>query len=88
MHAKNDALVLKLWFDETKHDNFPAFRLSELRLGGIQRGLEIDLWKTGLIFCIIIKIIKIDENEIKDYKWVKITELDKFIENNKFGSPF
>ena len=35
MHAKNDALVLKLWFDETKHDNFPAFRLSELRLGGI-----------------------------------------------------
>ena len=24
-HVKNDVLVLKLWFDETKHDKFPAF---------------------------------------------------------------
>ena len=32
-HAKNDVLVLKLWFDETKHDNFPSFSTHNVGCG-------------------------------------------------------
>jgi len=34
-HAKNDVLVLKLWLDETKHDNFPAFSTHNVGCGGV-----------------------------------------------------
>ena len=34
-HAKNNVSILKLWFDETKHDKFPAFSTHNVGCGRV-----------------------------------------------------